>query len=426
MKTLIVDDELVSRKKMEKIMSSLGEYSGFESGPHALTAFKESLDAGSPFNLVTLDVSMPEMDGLQVLLEIRAMEQQREIPKGKRSKVIMVTCQTDRDCVFTAIQAGCDDYVIKPFDKGIMAKKFEKLGFEVPSGPAEELPARRLVMQTVEEFKEGTWELPVLPQIIQEILDATGEQSGSAEQLARIVEKDAVITIKLIYAANSPIYRATEKVEDVVTAIRLLGLDASRDIATAVANKRLFDTTNRNLLDLMQKLWIHSVASACCAKALSASIPPPEDPGAVPPRDRIFQMGLVHDIGCVLLLRSLGENPEFQGADFDREELLRTLYEVHTSFGAALLESWDFPKGFVEVAKCHEWSRFESHSQKGLLMVNLADRMTSPMGFDFFDRDGVDLQTLQSASLLGIGAQAAEEICKGVKSTMEETLRIFQ
>lgn len=426
MKTLIVDDELVSRKKMEKIMGTLGEYSGFESGSRALAAFKEALDEGSPYDLVTLDVSMPEMDGMQVLMEIRGLEEGRKIPRGKRSKIIMVTCQTDKDSVVTSIQAGCDDYVLKPFDRGIMAKKFEKLGLAVPPGPSEELPTRRLVMETVEEFKRGKIELPVLPQIIQEIQSAAGDQSGSAEKLAGILEKDAVISIKLISAANSPIYRATQKIEDVVMAIRRLGLVVTREMATAIANKRLFETPNRSLLDLMQNLWLHSVACAYCAKAVSASLPPAADLSAAPPPDRIFVMGLVHDIGCVLLLKSLGENRRFQDGSFDQEELVRTLYEVHTSFGAALLESWGFSRTFVEVAKCHEWNKFAPGTEKELLMVNLADRLTAKMGFGFFGEDGVDLQTVQSASLLRIGTDAMEGICNEVKSTMEETLKIFQ
>ena len=71
MKTLIADDELVSRKKMEKIMEAFGECKTVETGKAAVAAFSESLKNGEPFDLVTLDIMMPDMDGLRALVEIR-------------------------------------------------------------------------------------------------------------------------------------------------------------------------------------------------------------------------------------------------------------------------------------------------------------------------------------------------------------------
>ena len=54
MKTLVVDDELVSRKKMQKIVDTLGECEAVESGSAAIAAFRKALGSGMPFDLVTL------------------------------------------------------------------------------------------------------------------------------------------------------------------------------------------------------------------------------------------------------------------------------------------------------------------------------------------------------------------------------------
>jgi two-component system chemotaxis response regulator CheY len=53
MNTLIADDELVSRKKMQKIMESFGECTTVETGADAVTTFKGSLRRGKPFDLIT-------------------------------------------------------------------------------------------------------------------------------------------------------------------------------------------------------------------------------------------------------------------------------------------------------------------------------------------------------------------------------------
>ena len=128
MRVLVVDDELVSRKKMEKIMIAFGECVAVESGADALKMIEEAIGKGVPFDLVTLDVSMPEMDGTEVMYEIRAIEKNRNIPKENRSKVLMVTGQSDKDTIITCVQAGCDGYVVKPFDKTTIAEKLKKLG----------------------------------------------------------------------------------------------------------------------------------------------------------------------------------------------------------------------------------------------------------------------------------------------------------
>jgi two-component system chemotaxis response regulator CheY len=132
MKVLVVDDELVSRKKMEKIMTTFGQCVAVENGADALKEFEEAIGKGEGFDLITLDVSMPGMDGTEVLFEIRMTEQQKNIPKENKVKVIMVTGQSDKDLVITCMQAGCDGYVVKPFDSAIMAAKIKQIGINVP------------------------------------------------------------------------------------------------------------------------------------------------------------------------------------------------------------------------------------------------------------------------------------------------------
>lgn len=126
MKILVVDDELVSRKKMQKIMEGLGECAAAANGGDALNLFKQALKSGTPFDLVTLDVVMPVMDGTEVLYQIRELEKQGHRPKEKRTKILMVTAQSDKDTVITCIQAQCDDYIVKPFDREKVMNKINK------------------------------------------------------------------------------------------------------------------------------------------------------------------------------------------------------------------------------------------------------------------------------------------------------------
>ncbi len=131
MKILVVDDEMVSREKMKMIMGHFGECDAVESGADAMEKFVSAWNSWSPYDLISLDVQMPEMDGVEVLNRIRGMEREKNVPENKRVKVVMVTARSDKDTIMTSIQAGCNDYVVKPFDKTIVAKKLTKLGFHV-------------------------------------------------------------------------------------------------------------------------------------------------------------------------------------------------------------------------------------------------------------------------------------------------------
>jgi len=128
MKILVVDDEPVSRKKMERIVKEAGECVAVASGAEALDAFTDAWNHWSPFGIITLDVSMPGMDGTETLLRIRDLEVANKVPTENRAKVIMVTARADMSTVVTAIQAGCDDYIVKPFDHETVHEKLAKFG----------------------------------------------------------------------------------------------------------------------------------------------------------------------------------------------------------------------------------------------------------------------------------------------------------
>jgi HD-like signal output (HDOD) protein len=125
----------------------------------------------------------------------------------------------------------------------------------------------------------------------------------------------------------------------------------------------------------------------------------------------------------VLLLKSIGDiAPDTM--EFDRNELMESLQEVHISFGAALLEEWGYGREFSEVVRLHKWSSFEKGTKKEILIVNLADKVSSKIQFGFFESDA-DLSNLESARALGIDEKALEEVAEEVKRGMKEVERVF-
>lgn len=131
MRILVVDDDMVSRKKMEKILQEFGDCFLAECGLDAIAVFKEAWSRDIPFDLILLDIGMPDISGIDVLKQIRQIESEKAITKDKASRVMMVTSHADQDMVVGSMQAGCNNYIVKPFERERVVEKLEDLGFNI-------------------------------------------------------------------------------------------------------------------------------------------------------------------------------------------------------------------------------------------------------------------------------------------------------
>ncbi|UFS70766.1 response regulator [Geomonas sp. RF6] len=112
MRILIVDDIAVNRMVLDTMLSVYGETVLVENGAEGVWAVEEALAAEDPFDLICLDINMPEMDGLEALHAIRAAEQRHDV---KRAVIVMVTASSrPEDMLRSLEQEGCDAFVVKP------------------------------------------------------------------------------------------------------------------------------------------------------------------------------------------------------------------------------------------------------------------------------------------------------------------------
>ncbi|MGE5683360.1 MAG: response regulator [Bacillota bacterium] len=118
MKALIVEDDFISRLILQKILSPYGVCDIAVNGKEAITAFTYALDNGDPYDLICLDIMMPEMDGRDALKVIRDKESQINLPPNKEVKIIMTTALDDAHEVIDAFyKGGCTSYLVKPIEK---------------------------------------------------------------------------------------------------------------------------------------------------------------------------------------------------------------------------------------------------------------------------------------------------------------------
>jgi len=128
MKILIAEDDYVSRKFLYKFLSSYGECDITVDGMEAIEVFLMALDDEEYYDLVCLDIMMPEVDGVKALKTIRLLEEEREVPKEKRAKIIMTTALNDTDKIMGSFDSGSEAYAVKPIDIDKFLDVMGKLG----------------------------------------------------------------------------------------------------------------------------------------------------------------------------------------------------------------------------------------------------------------------------------------------------------
>lgn len=128
MKSLIVEDDFTSRLLMQKFLAPYGESHVAVNGNEAIEAFTLAINSDEPYQLICLDIMMPEMDGHATLKEIRAFEENKGIMVGDGVKIIMTTALGDMDNKLTAVKEFCDAYLVKPIDRSKLLELIDSFG----------------------------------------------------------------------------------------------------------------------------------------------------------------------------------------------------------------------------------------------------------------------------------------------------------
>ncbi len=124
MRALIVDDDFYSRVMLHDMLRPVAECHIAVNGEEAVGAFGKAMEDGRPYDLVCLDLVMPEMDGQQALREMRALESEKGIEHEQRCRIFVVSMVEDnRETNEAFFLGGADSFLVKPIvEERIMAE----------------------------------------------------------------------------------------------------------------------------------------------------------------------------------------------------------------------------------------------------------------------------------------------------------------
>ena len=128
MKALIIDDDFTCRKLLSKILAEYAECDIAVDGKEGIEAYNSALEENQPYDLICLDIMMPEMNGHETLKKIREIEDKKNLIGSDSVKIIMTTALDDMDNIKSAFREQCEAYIVKPIEKGKLISKLNELG----------------------------------------------------------------------------------------------------------------------------------------------------------------------------------------------------------------------------------------------------------------------------------------------------------
>jgi putative nucleotidyltransferase with HDIG domain len=199
--------------------------------------------------------------------------------------------------------------------------------------------------------------MPAFPKSVQRILELTRDVNSTPKDLVEVIDKDPVVTVKVLKVVNSAYYSLPKQITSVGHAVVYLGFNTIKNLALSIAAIGMLPKDNASGFDVQQYL-LHSLATGGLAKKLATKVDDAD------PMD-CFIAGLLHDFGKVVFAQfmPLEFKAALQKSHSEKSSLHAALQEVigadHVVVGAMLVEKWRFAPALVETIRHQHLSNFK-------------------------------------------------------------------
>jgi len=126
MEILIAEDDRITQELLMSILKSYGTCTLVDNGSKVIDRFKQKLETGQNYDLVCLDIMMPNIDGISALKELRYLEKSYKVET--EAKILMITALDNQSLVFESYMGGATGYIVKPIIKQAVDEELSKFG----------------------------------------------------------------------------------------------------------------------------------------------------------------------------------------------------------------------------------------------------------------------------------------------------------
>lgn len=227
----------------------------------------------------------------------------------------------------------------------------------------------RFYRSFADAYQKNKLRLPSLPDVAFKLKEAMRHDIG-VKDAAEIIHIDPPIVTKLIQVANSALYATGTPITNCTDAVARIGLNATRNLVMSISLKQLFNSSNTELMKVMQALWKNSlyVSSLSFVLAQESRIINPED---------ALLAGLIADIGALPLLY-FAEQLSYESLTF--EELETSIHYLRAPVGALVLHTLGFSEQLINIPRQAENWLYDSGPEITLEDIVILAKLHSYFG----------------------------------------------
>jgi len=362
---IFVDDEPMVLKGLQRTLRKMrGEWE-----MTFTSSSKEALDilgTGS-FDVIVSDLRMPEMDGMQLLAEVKSKH-----PQVVR---IILSGQVEQESTFKSVQVAHQS-LSKPCDADILKHTLNKL-FGLRN-LLEDESIKRIVSQTET--------LPSLPEVYTDVISELQSSDPSVRKVAEIISADLAMTAKILQVVNSAFFGLVRKINNPREAVMLLGTETIKALVLSV---KIFSQFNHKKFAWFNfdELFNHSMSVSMFAQTISK-----QEHLEQTLVNNSLMAGMFHDLGKLILVANFQE--PYQKVLTEAGKTRQNLWDLeieqfgtsHAEIGAYLMGLWGLEYPVIEaIAFHHRPGKSLSNSTGLLTAVHFGD------AFDRLKKDPNDL-----------------------------------
>jgi putative nucleotidyltransferase with HDIG domain len=345
---LFVDDEPMILKGIQRTlrkMRDVWDMTFTSSAAEALAVLDNN-----PMDVIISDMKMPEMDGSQLLAEVK-----QHHPHVVR---LILSGHVEQETTIKSVQFA-HQCLSKPCDVEVLKQTLTKL-FAL-----RDILSDNSIKKIVSQIES----LPSLPTIYTEIIAEMHSDDPSIKKISEIIGRDVSMTAKILQVVNSVFFGLPQKIGNPKQAVMLLGLETVKSLVLSVKIFSEFSQKKYSWFNI-DAIFKHSISVSSYAKAIVRY--------EKMDRDLInysLMAGLLHDLGKLILATNFKDTyqqvlTESRNSDHKLWELEQETFGTsHAEIGAYLMGLWNLENPIIEAIAFHHCPAKSASNQMGLLTV---------------------------------------------------------
>ncbi len=260
-------------------------------------------------------------------------------------------------------------------------------------------------------------DMPPLPQSIIQILELTRSSKTSAQDLAKVFERDPALAANILKIANSSFYGFTRKISTITHAIVCLGLDTVKSIALTSSTQEMLNN-EIPAYDLEKGMLLqHSITCANCARIIAQRI-------GYKDCEEAYTAGLLLDIGKVILSRFAEDqfNQIIEKIKDNKTPFNIAEQEIlgfdHPKIGGRIIKKWNLPPILIEAVQYHHQPEKAKTNKTLTYIVHFADAISDMLGIGLgsdglmyvFEENTLDILGLSKEDMESIMSELVDKI----------------